>query len=155
MSAVFSIELRVVPMRVDELDEIIAIERQVYEFPWTPGNFRDSMRAGYECRTLRAGDNNELIGYGVLMRGVGEAHLLNISIAPAHQRRGYGARLLEYFVQLAQRERFEALYLEVRPSNDPARRLYARRGFTQIGRRRDYYPAKSGREDALVLALSL
>lgn len=154
MSAVFSIELRIVPMRVDELDEIIAIERQVYEFPWTPGNFRDSMRAGYECRTVRAGDG-ELIGYGVLMRGVGEAHLLNISIAPAHQRRGYGARLLEYFIQLAQRERFEALYLEVRPSNDPARRLYARRGFTQIGRRRDYYPAKSGREDALVLALSL
>lgn len=154
MSAVFSIELRIAPMQVDELDAIIAIERQVYEFPWTPGNFRDSMGAGYECRTLRAG-GTEVIGYGVLMRGVDEAHLLNISIAPAHQRRGYGARLLEYFIQSAKHGGFANLYLEVRPSNEPARRLYARRGFTQIGRRRDYYPAKAGREDALVLALKL
>lgn len=154
MSAVFSIALHIAPMRVEELDEIIAIEREVYEFPWTAGNFRDSMNAGYACRTLRTA-KGELIGHGVLMRGVDEAHLLNLSVARAHQRRGYGARLLEYFIQSARKDGLGALYLEVRPSNAAARHLYVRRGFRQVGRRRDYYPASVGREDALVMVLAL
>ncbi|MFO7189428.1 MAG: ribosomal protein S18-alanine N-acetyltransferase [Pseudomonadota bacterium] len=154
MSAVFAAHPVFLPMQLRDLDEVVAIEREVYEFPWTPGNFRDSLQAGYDCRVYRAADN-ELIGYGVLMTGLEEAHLLNISIATAFQGRGYGAQLLEHFIALARERAARSMYLEVRPSNLPARRLYQRRGFRQVGLRRGYYPAANGREDALVLSLDL
>lgn len=154
MSAVLASRPHAEPMQLRDLDEVIAVERAVYEFPWTPGNFRDSMSAGYDCWVYRS-EHDALIGYGVLMMGVGEAHLLNISIAAPFQRNGYGARLLEHFIDLAKRRSMDLLCLEVRPSNEAARRLYVRRGFRQVGLRRGYYPAGDGREDALVLTLAL
>lgn len=154
MSAVLAARPRFEPMEPGDLDEVITIERAVYEFPWTPGNFRDSMRAGYDCRVYRS-EHNDLVGYGVLMAGVGEGHLLNISIATAFQHRGHGARLLEHFIELARHRRLDSICLEVRPSNHAARHLYLRRGFRQVGLRRAYYPTHEGREDALVLTLSL
>lgn len=154
MSAVLAPKPRFEPMQLSDLDEVVGIERAVYEFPWTPGNFRDSLRAGYECRVYRS-EQDGLIGYGVLMAGVGEGHLLNISIAAPFQRRGHGAQLLERFIELARYRGLESMILEVRPSNFTARRLYLRRGFRQVGLRRGYYPAVDGREDALVLTLTL
>lgn len=154
MSAVLAPRPRFEPMQPSDLDEVVTIERTVYEFPWTPGNFRDSIHAGYDCRVYR-NEHGALIGYGVLMAGVGEAHLLNISVAAACQRRGYGAQLLEHFIELTRARRLESICLEVRPSNHVARRLYLRRGFRQVGLRRGYYPAAEGREDALVLTLTL
>ena len=154
MSAVLASHPRFEAMRTEDLDQVVAIERSVYEFPWTPGNFRDSMRAGYQCRVYRD-EHDALIGYGVLMAGVEEGHLLNLSIALDWQRKGYGARLLEHFIELARRATLRTLYLEVRPSNIAARQLYLRRGFRQVGLRRAYYPAANGREDALVLSLAI
>ncbi|HLU77159.1 MAG TPA: ribosomal protein S18-alanine N-acetyltransferase [Burkholderiales bacterium] len=154
MSAVLAPRPRFEIMRPADLDEVVTIERSVYEFPWTPGNFRDSIRAGYDCRVYRS-EHGTLIGYGVLMAGVDEAHLLNISVAAACQRHGYGSQLLEHFIDLTRARRLESIYLEVRPSNHVARRLYQRRGFRQVGLRRGYYPAVDGREDALVLKLAV
>lgn len=153
MSAVLAPRLRIKPLTADELDAVVAIERVIYDFPWTPGNFRDSMRANYSCWGFW--QDAELIGYGVMMLGVEEAHLLNISIALSHQNLGHGAQLLEHFIDLARNQGARLLFLEVRPSNEAARHLYARRGFKQIGLRREYYPARKGREDALVLSLPL
>lgn len=154
MSGQIASTLHIVPMQQADLDQVLSIEREVYEFPWTPGNFRDSLRAGYSCWTCRT-EQNQLIGYGVLMFGVDEAHLLNLSIARAYQRCGYGARLLEHFIDTAREGGARELYLEVRPSNQVARRLYLRRGFHTVGLRRGYYPDHAGREDALVMSLSL
>jgi [ribosomal protein S18]-alanine N-acetyltransferase len=141
------------PMREQDLDEVMAIESAIYTHPWTRGNFADSLRAGYECRTLRPG--RELLGYFVVMVAAGEAHLLNLSIASAHQRIGHGSMLLREAAALALRLGARSLFLEVRPSNRAAQALYTRFGFRKIAVRRGYYPAHAGREDALVLTLPL
>jgi ribosomal-protein-alanine N-acetyltransferase len=141
------------PMREADLAEVMAIEKAIYTHPWTQGNFADSLRAGYECRTWRL--NGELIGYFVLMAAAGEAHLLNLSIAEPHQRRGHGTALLREAGGLARALGAKNVFLEVRPSNRAAQGLYTRFGFRKVAVRRGYYPAHSGREDALVLTLAL
>lgn len=153
MSAVLRPEPWIQPLTEPELEVVAAIEHDLYEFPWTLGNFRDSLAAGYSCWAYRS--QRGLIGYAVMMLGADEAHLLNLSIAAASQRRGYGGRLLAHLMQVARDYGANALFLEVRPSNAAARRLYAKRGFTQIGLRKGYYPALDGREDALILSRAL
>ena len=150
MSAVPSRTLALGTMTEADLDEVLAIERAVYTHPWSQGNFTDSLRAGYLCRTLR--DDAMLIGYFVLFCAAGEAHLLNLSIAAQAHRRGHDSAMLSEILRVAAAARAERLFLEVRPSNKPGLALYSRFGFRQIGVRRDYYPAADGREDALVLA---
>lgn len=154
MSAVLKPQWRTEPLQLDEIDEVVAIEKKIYDFPWTAGNFRDSLRAGYSCWSYRSPES-ELVGYGVLMFGVDEAHLLNLSIAAAHQRRGHGSRLLEHFISVSRAQEAKLLFLEVRPSNPGARALYERYNFKHVGTRRGYYPSFRGREDALVFSLSL
>jgi ribosomal-protein-alanine N-acetyltransferase len=153
MSAVLKDIPNLAPMREDDLAEVMAIEKTIYTHPWSQGNFADSLRAGYECRTWRM--NGELVGYFVLMAAAGEAHLLNLSIAEPHQRRGHGAALLGEAATLARRLGAKNVFLEVRPSNRAAQGLYTRFGFRKVAVRKGYYPAHSGREDALVLTLAL
>ena len=153
MSAVPKQVPQLTPMREADLAQVVAIERTVYSHPWTRGNFADALRAGYHCRTLRLG--RELAGYFVLMVAAGEAHLLNLSIAAAHQRRGHGTALLRKAMGLAREGGAQSLFLEVRPSNLAAIALYLRHGFRRIAVRRAYYPAHNGREDALVYSLAL
>ena len=140
-------------MGVPHLDEIVAIEEAVHRHPWTRVNFVDSMAAGYHCWV--AYRERATVGYGVAMIAADEAHLLNLSVAPGWQRKGVGTELTRFFVKLARDYGAEKIYLEVRPSNAAARALYANHGFSEIGLRRDYYPAGEGREDALVMELQL
>ena len=153
MSAVPSETPQLAAMREAELAQVVQIERTIYTHPWTRGNFADAVRAGYQCRTLRLG--RELIGYFVLMVAAGEAHLLNLSISAAHQRRGHGSALLRQALAMAREGQAASLFLEVRTSNLAAIALYARFGFKRIALRRGYYPTPGGREDALVYALAL
>lgn len=145
--------LRFHNMQAADLDEVMAIEDAVYEFPWTRGNFNDSIRAGYSCWVARL--DGEMVGYCIVLIGADEAHLLNLSVAASRQRRGFGRRLLVHALRVACDHAARLLFLEVRPGNAPARQLYAASGFRQIGLRKNYYPARGGREDALVLALDL
>jgi ribosomal-protein-alanine N-acetyltransferase len=141
-------------MVVADLDEVVAIEQQAYAFPWTRGNFDDSLRSGHTGLCLRDAAAR-LLGYSMLMPVVDEVHLLNFCIAPAWQARGLGTVLLNGAIDTARVSGFGALLLEVRPSNEYALRLYRRFGFSQIGRRKNYYPAPAqGREDALVMRLA-
>ena len=153
MSAVLKQTLQLEPMAESDLGEVGAIEEVAYSHPWTRGNFVDSLRSGYACRSLR--QNGELVGYFVVMVAAGEAHLLNLTVAPAHQRRGHGSTLLREAVLIARERGAHDLFLEVRPSNVAAQALYERCGFRRIAVRRGYYPARDGREDALVLVLAL
>lgn len=154
MSAVLKDVPRLDPMREADLSEVMAIESAIYSHPWTRGNFADSLRAGYECWNWRL--EGELIGYFVLMAAAEEAHLLNLSIARGHWRRGYGRALLVEAARMARRLGTRHVFLEVRPSNLPALALYAHAGFRRVAVRRAYYPAEGGRrEDALVLSLAL
>jgi ribosomal-protein-alanine N-acetyltransferase len=147
--------LRREPMDLADLDVVLAIETTVYEFPWTRGNFIDSLAAGYLAYVLRAGDG-ELCAYGVAMAGVQEMHLLNLTVAPAWQHRGLARSLLDTLVADCRAANAACLWLEVRESNLRAREVYQRYGFELAGRRRAYYPAAAGRrEDACVMRLAL
>lgn len=141
------------PMRLDEVAEVAAVETRAYEFPWSEGIFRDCLRAGYNCWVLVRDD--AIIGYGVLSVAAGEAHVLNVCIAPDAQGEGHGRRLMRRLIDLARWHSAERVFLEVRPSNPRAIQLYHSLGFNEIGRRPNYYPAARGREDAIVMALEL
>lgn len=141
-------------MAVGDLDRVMAVEARAYSHPWSRGNFIDSLAAGYETE-LRLGADDALIGYRVAMRGVAETHLLNITVAPAWQRRGHARALLARLIAQCRARADEALWLEVRQSNAAARALYAAIGFDEVGLRRGYYPADRGREDAVVMRLGL
>ena len=140
-------------MRQHDVEAVAAIEQRAYEFPWTAGIFRDCLRVGHECWVLdcRAG----IIGYGVLSCAANEAHILNVCIDPGHQGHGHGRHLLRRLVDIARWHMTDRIFLEVRPSNPSAIALYDSEGFNEIGRRPNYYPAKKGREDAIVMAREL
>lgn len=144
---------RLARMQTADLDAVVAIEAAIYSHPWTRGNFADSLRAQYDCWVWRI--DAELVGYFVVFAAAGEAHLLNLSIAAPFQRRGYGRALLGRVIALAREAGARRLFLEVRPSNEGAQRLYQHFGFRRVALRRDYYPAQPGREDALVYVLRL
>lgn len=141
------------PMTTRDLDAVMAIEIGAYGFPWSRGNFVDSIVAGHVAEVLEW--EGTLLGYCVAMPGVDEMHLLNITVAPRLQGQGLGSLLLDAVRAAAEQRGLHGLWLEVRESNVRARSLYARRGFETMGRRRDYYPATTGREDAIVMSLIL
>lgn len=149
MSAVLLPQFEFLPMAASDIDAVLEIENDIYPFPWTAGNFHDALLAGYSGWIFRV--DGRLVGYAVVMMVVDEAHLLNISIERGVQGQGYGARLLQFVMELAAAHGGRQLLLEVRLSNAPAIKLYRQFGFEQIGVRRGYYPAPVGREDAFVL----
>lgn len=134
-----------------DLDAVVAIEREVFLFPWTRGNFSDSLDSGYHCLVLE--QSGEIFGYGVMTIGAEEAHLLTLSIAAGAQGKGWGERLLRHFIHIAKGQLALTMLLDVRESNHVAARLYERIGFKQIAKRKGYYPAMGGREDSLVMEL--
>ena len=140
-------------MTADDLEQVAAIEMTAYEYPWTHGIFRDCLRAGYQCLVLAQAV--EIVGYGVLSVAAGEAHVLNVCVAPAQHGQGHGTRLMQRLIDLARWHRAERIFLEVRPTNTHAVALYHHLGFNEIGKRPNYYPAKRGREDAVVMAMEL
>ena len=142
--------LRLVPMRPEDLASVMVIENQAYPYPWSSGNFKDSLQAGYQLRRLV--DQEVLVGHCVWMQVEREAHLLNLTVSPARQRRGLGQWMLKSLLAEWAASGLARCLLEVRPSNASALALYQRNGFVQIGLRRGYYPqGPAGREDALVL----
>ena len=153
MSAVPIPQLHYRRMRLADLAEVAHLEKSLYAFPWSLGNFRDSVTAGYDCWTVTHGET--VIGYAVLMVAIDEAHLLNFAVASEWQNQGIGRDFLLHMIGVAREARCQIVYLEVRPSNLAARHLYRTMGFQQIAIRPEYYPAVVGREDALFLGLSL
>jgi [ribosomal protein S18]-alanine N-acetyltransferase len=146
-------EVHIRPMMEIDLPEVAAIEQTSYAFPWSENIFRDCLRVGYTCRALDLA--GQIIGYGVMSLGAGEAHVLNVCVRDEYRSLGFGRRLLEHLLERAGAAGVSEAFLEVRPSNLAAIRLYQRLGFEQIGIRRGYYQAPDGREDAIVLKLDL
>ena len=148
------VEVRFEALTHQHLDAVLAVEQRAYALPWSHGNFTDTLHAGYEAQLLMAGDT--LLGYFVAMKGVDEVHLLNITVAPEHQRQGWARVLLDALTIWAKGQRAQWLWLEVRASNQRAFSVYESQGFRRVGQRKNYYPAVDGqREDAVVMSLQL
>lgn len=147
-------EARFEPMTEDWLTAVVAIEQQAYTHPWTRRNFQDALASGYQAQVL-LGDT-EVLGYFIAMKGVDEVHLLNITVAPAHQRRGWARVMLDALCLWARGQGAQWLWLEVRVSNLRAFQIYAAYGFRRVGLRKGYYPESTfKREDAIVMSLQL
>lgn len=143
------------PMATPDLPAVLALEAAAYSFPWSSGNFVDSLSAGY-LAWVRHDDQQRLLAYCVAQPGFEETHLLNLTVAPPEQRRGHGRALLLALADWARLRGDTALWLEVRQSNTAGQALYANTGFAQVGLRRAYYPAaRQQREDAVVMRLTL
>ena len=140
-------------MRGSDIPDVVSIERASYQFPWSEGIFRDCLRVGYVCRVVTV--NRQVMGYGVMSFGAGEAHILNLCVGESYRCRGVGRRLLSVLIERASSGGMAEAFLEVRPSNTAAIRLYLSLGFEQVGMRRGYYQAANGREDAAVLRRAL
>jgi ribosomal-protein-alanine N-acetyltransferase len=137
------------PMNELDIPMVVTIERSAYQFPWSEGIFRDCLRVGYVCRVVDAGGG--MAGYGIMSVGAGEAHILNVCVREEYRGRGYARKMLQYLMNRARAAGMHEAFLEVRPSNTAAARLYHSMGFEQVGIRRGYYQATVGREDAAVL----
>lgn len=155
MSAVLSTQhARFEAIHEDLLERVLQVERMAYSHPWTPVNFRDALRSGYQAQCLMAGD--VVLGYFIAMKGVDEVHLLNITVAPAHQRQGWARVMLDALAIWARGQGVQWLWLEARVSNLRAMRVYEAHGYRRVGYRKAYYPADAGRrEDAIVMSLKL
>lgn len=140
-------------MHPTDLDRIILIEREIFLFPWSPGNFSDSIKAGYLCQVMEQADT--IVGYGIMMMSPDEAHILTLGIAANWQKKGFGKKLLQHLILNARSMNAKSILLDVRESNRGAAQLYQQMGFQQIATRKGYYPAMCGREDARVMQLML
>ncbi|MEM7304606.1 MAG: ribosomal protein S18-alanine N-acetyltransferase [Pseudomonadota bacterium] len=140
-------------MKVDDLDAVMGIESNAYTYPWSRAIFRDCINANYHCCVMEI--DNIIVGYAVFIVAVGECHILNICINPELQGKGLGRKLLSAVLEFAKDSQAKCIFLEVRPSNRHAISLYNSEGFNEVGVRKKYYPAKHGREDAVILAKEL
>ena len=141
------------PMVEEDIAVVLDIEESAYDFPWSRMIFQDCLRVGY-CSWILERDGT-VIGYGVMSVGVGECHILNLCVQPQSQGTGYGQVILDHLLEVARKHKAEVAFLEVRPSNTVGKKLYSRAGFNEVGIRRNYYPARFGREDAVIMARSL
>ena len=139
------------PMRESDLEQVLDIEQVSYDFPWKPAIFLDCLKMDYCCELLHEGAG-ALRGYGFMSTAVGEAHLLNLCVAPLRRRTGMARYLLNHLIEQARQRGAYVMFLEVRTSNRAALALYRQNGFGEIGRRKNYYPSAEGREDAIVLS---
>ncbi len=148
-----NIEPKMRAMSTSDLDAVMAIERVNFPFPWSEGNFKDSIDSGYICLVMEQA--NQLVGYAVLMMVLDEAHLLNISVDKSYQGKGWGRYLLVHMMDVGREKGGLNMFLEVRPSNHSALGLYESMGFNEMGIRPGYYPAHNGREDAVLMGMAL
>ena len=154
MSAVIKqAELHIRPMSEEDLEFVMDTEERAYEFPWTKTIVQGCLNVGYCCWVLEC--DEIIVAHAVMSIAAGEAHILNLCVHPDYQGKGLGRDLLIHCLGLVQEREVDMIFLEVRPTNFSAIKLYLDMGFDEIGARRNYYPAKMGREDALIFAKAI
>ena len=153
MSAAVAPETAIRPMLASDLSGVQAVEQAAYSYPWSRSVFRDCLLAGYYSLVLDV--ERSVSGYAIMSVAASEAHVLNLCVHPDLRRLGFGRRLLNALLFKAEDASVKQVFLEVRPSNGAAIGLYLSAGFEEIGIRPAYYQSSLGRENAVVLALSL
>jgi ribosomal-protein-alanine N-acetyltransferase len=140
-------------MTLDDLPVVVMNDKLSYLHPWSRGIFTDCLQAGNDCWVVAR--NRQLVGHSILSVVEGECHLLNVCIIPDFQDGGLGRRLVAHMLERAWQLSARTVFLEVRPSNPAAYHLYITMGFNEVGTRKGYYPARSGKEDAIIMAKEL
>jgi len=140
-------------MNLQDVSAVFSVEQAGYEFPWSKSLFEQAVQSTKFCTVIEL--DSEIVGYAIVSFVVGEAELLNICILPSMQGKGLARQLLDFSIEEATNKDNHEMYLEVRVSNSPAVHLYETMGFIEIGRRKNYYPTKQGREDAILMAMPL
>ena len=136
----------------DDLAQAFAIECRSHAFPWSEKTFASNQ--GERFINLRLDVDGKMVAFAITQVVLDEASLFNIAVDPAFQRRGFGRQLLQHLIDELIKRNVLTLWLEVRASNLPAIALYEHLGFNQVSRRPNYYPTASGREDAILMALT-
>ncbi|ORM69708.1 ribosomal-protein-alanine N-acetyltransferase [Pantoea wallisii] len=137
----------------EDQPQLLAIERRAHAFPWSEHTFTSNQ--GERFINLRLQADGKLAGFAITQVVLDEASLFNIAIDPDFQRRGYARQLLQYLIAELEKRDVLTLWLEVRASNHAAIALYEQLEFHQVSVRPNYYPTASGREDAIIMALTL
>ena len=140
-------------MYLSDLAAVMQIENASYPFPWTEGIFRDCLRVNYDCCAIE--HKGKLVAYAIMSVAASEAHILNLCVAPDYCGQGIGRELMRYLIGDASEHQVQMVMLEVRPSNPIALHLYNSLGFNELATRKNYYPAAKGREDGIVLVLTI
>jgi len=153
ISSVLAKEIVFQTMTEADLDDILVVENVSHAHPWSVGIFQDCLRVGYYSPILK--DDEDIISYGVMSLAVEEAHIFNVCVATAYRGKGFGLQMMEHLLSVATEKNTKSVFLEVRPSNEVAIQLYNKIGFLEVGVRKDYYPSKNGREDALIFAMDI
>ena len=141
------------PMTQEDIPDILIIDQEAHQFPWSESTLRDCIRVGYDCWVIQ--HRKGIAGYGIMRMTMDECHILNVCVRPAFQGKGIGRQLMNHLLQLGLGKGAVVSFLEVRASNTPAIHLYERLGYHLIERREGYYPAVDGREDAFIYRLDI
>jgi len=137
-------------MTEGDIEDVLIVENLSHRNPWSEGIFKDCLRVGYYCPMFK--NDDEIIAYGVMSSVANEAHVFNICVAINFRGQGWGMKMMQHLLDVAKEKEAKSAFLEVQPSNEVAIELYNKLGFLEVGIRKDYYPAKNGREDALIFA---
>ncbi len=141
-------------MDSNDILDIVSIEQDANQFPWSTKNFEDCLKANNHAWVF-LNDSDEIIAYTIVQKVVDETHLLNICVKPSVQGNGLGREVLNHVIDFANSISSVLIVLEVRSSNQRAQQLYLQSGFNEMSVRKNYYPAKEGREDAVLMGLDL
>jgi len=141
-------------MKANDIIDVVRIEQEANQFPWSTKNFEDSLKAKHKA-WIFVNDSDEIIAYTIVQKVVDETHLLNICVKPSAQGKGLGHEVLNHVINFANSISSVLIVLEVRSSNQRAQQLYLQAGFNEMSVRKDYYPAEEGREDAILMGLDL
>lgn len=141
------------PMRIEDIDDVYAIEVKAYPAPWNRSLLSDCVMVGYDCRVLEKNDDHgkTMLGYIISRIASGSCHILNICVAKAHQNQGLGKFFLSQVLASLEERLLDTVILEVRPSNLAALALYKSFDFEVVELKKDYYVDINAKEDALVL----
>ena len=137
-------------MNSTHIDDVCNIEKHSYAYPWSRNIFYDCINNNYLCKVMLI--NHNVVGYIINSIIQDECHIMNLCIHKDYRRLGYAKKLLNYVNQEIKKINCKLIFLECRPSNKSALKLYLSEGYNEIGIRKNYYPSKNGYEDAIMLA---
>lgn len=145
--------IEIVDTGLEHIDDIAELEKQCFSIPWTSEQLASQLTDNMHICLSAVDGEARTVGYVGLMYVLDEGYISNVAVAPAHRREGIGGMLLDTLRERAEEKRLAFLTLEVRQTNEPAKSLYKKHGYVEVGLRKGYYTKPT--EDAILMTLFL